>query len=112
MKGPSPEEISALPVIPYGEQTPADGRYVLRFPAGKPVNLPVRIEGRLFSQSAEENMQVLLARDVYSYKDWVSFDGSSWEPANEALKMRLNLTLPSWEKPRGGELSLRIDPAQ
>ncbi len=112
MNGPSREEIAALPVISYGEQTPPDGRFVLHFPAGKPVSLPVHVDGHLFTRGDEQTLKVALARDVYSYKEWVSFDGNTWKPANEALDMQLKLLLPSWKHPRSGELSLHIDPAQ
>lgn len=78
MTGPSPDEIARLPVVSYGQPTPTDSDFILRYPAGVDLPVTARVSGSLLAQTAQSNMTVRVKQDVYVYRDRVSFDGREW----------------------------------
>ncbi len=102
-------EISALPVTSYGQPVSADGDYVLHFPAGVPISTPVVIGGNLFDASDEKLLTVTPVMDIYSYKDWVSFDGRHWLDARKALDLKLDLVLPGYRHSEAGHFNLMLN---
>jgi len=94
LTSPSPEEISRLPVVRYGQPAPADGNFVLLYPAG--VDLPViaKIDGSLFSKADQAKLNVQIKQDIYRYHNLVSFDGKAWSNGHDKVGGKLSLALP------------------
>jgi len=109
MGKPSQEEITSLPIIDYGAAVPENGNYVLRFPAGKPIPTPVSFTGNLFTAPDKKELSVAPATDIYTYKDWISFDGKEWHNAEEHLDLKVELELPGYYRPKPGYLKLNLD---
>lgn len=105
---PSAESLARLPIVSFPDTPPA-GDFVFRLPAGKPIPSRVVIEGSALASGAEQTLSVTLPRDLYVHKRWVSEDGKTWRPLNDALAIQLTLSLPSDEHPKPGELRLSID---
>jgi hypothetical protein len=51
---PSADQLSALPVVQFGQPVPAGSDYVLFFPADKPIPVNVAVKGSLFAREAEQ----------------------------------------------------------
>ena len=94
LTNPSPEEISRLPVVRYGQPAPADGNFVLLYPAG--VDLPViaKVDGTLLSKSDQAKLNVQIKQDIYLYRNLVSFDGKTWSSGHDKVGGKLMLALP------------------
>lgn len=94
LSGPSPEDIARLPVVRYGESAPADGNFVLLYPAG--VDLPVvaTVDGDLFAKTDTAQLQVRLKQDVYTYRNRVSFDGRTWSSGTSKVTGKFGFSLP------------------
>ena len=107
---PPTDRISRLPVIDYGQTTPANGEFVLRYPANQALPLQARVEGNLLNQPAESTLQVSVKRDVYVYKEWISFDGRNWSFGPKALNQEFKLEVPGQADGRSpGVMSARFD---
>lgn len=105
---PSPDALARLPVVTFPQAPPA-GDFVFKLPAGKSIPTRVAIEGSALATGAEQNLSVTLPRDLYIHKRWVSEDGKTWRPVNDALAIQMSLSLPSDEHPEPGEIVLRVD---
>jgi hypothetical protein len=91
---PSPEEIGRLPVVRYGQPAPADGNFVLLYPAG--VDLPViaKVDGSLLAKTDQARLNVRIKQDVYTYRDQVSFDGKTWYHGPSKIGGKFSFSLP------------------
>ena len=94
LSAPSPEEIAKLPVIKYGQASPESGEFVLYYPAHTDLPVVTRIDGNLFSQTAQADLKVQLKQDVYVYRHLVSLDGKSWQNGQQKIGGRVTLNLP------------------
>lgn len=94
---PGREEIAGVPVVTFGTPVPSGKAVILRFPAGVPLPVVASVDGTLFRQTARETLQVSLQRDVYVYRQWVSFDGKNWLPKDRAIDGRFQIKLPGTE---------------
>jgi len=103
------ETIAGLPTVQFGEAVPANGEYVLHFPAGSPIDTPVTFGGNLFTEDDTEQLRVTPKQDIYVYRDWLSFDKKTWFNQKEQLKMDLQLELPGYDHPEAGYLILRLN---
>lgn len=94
LTSPSPEEISRLPVVRFGSPAPADGNFVLHYPAG--VDLPViaKIDGTLFSKPDQAKLNVRIKQDIYAYRNLISFDGKTWSNGQDKVGGKFWLALP------------------
>lgn len=94
LTGPSPEEISRLPVVRFGQPAPADGNFVIHYPAG--VDLPVlaKIDGTLFSKPDQAKLNVQIKQDIYIYRNQISFDGKTWSDGQDKVGGKFWLALP------------------
>lgn len=106
---PSPDMIEKLPVITFGEPVPQGQEFILHFPAGKPIGTNVTIEGNLFDKPAKKQMSVKPNKDIYAYKDWVSFDKKHWNIGKETLAVKAKIKLPGPTHPEPGIIYLRVD---
>lgn len=111
---PSDSELARLPVIDYGKPAPADGRFVLRYPAGAELPVMVKIDGSLLAQGANTELVARVKQDVWVHGDLVSLDGSHWSRGPSVIGGRFLINPPGFG-PRGldsqakGEMSATFD---
>ncbi len=106
---PTSSELAQVPMVTFGEKIPANQDFILLFPAGQPISTDVQIVGTLLQQQASDQLTVTLKRDIYAYKNWVSFDGKNWIEAREALAVRFDVKLPGPKHPQPGYIRVAID---
>jgi len=83
---PAPaDSISKLAVIQVGDQPPQGDEYVVLFPAGKAFPVKFNATGSLLSPEKQIESYVTLAKDLYLYKYWASYDGKSWVPSHSLI---------------------------
>jgi len=105
---PSNSELSQLPVIPFGQPIPENSDYILYFSAGKVITTDVNLEGNLFQHPAQQKIKVKLTKDIYSYKEWMSYDKQHWLSGQEALKFKVDIKIPGYHYPRPGHITLNL----
>lgn len=91
---PSSESMSRLPVVRYGQTAPADGQFILHYPAGAPLPVETRLHGSLLEQEARGELTVRIKRDVYVYKNWASLDGKHWQASNQLIGGHFEIRVP------------------
>lgn len=91
---PSAEEAAALPTIRFGQTAPTGQDYVLLYPAGAPLPMDISITGNLFEKNEQATLNPRLKRDFYLYKTWGSYDGKTWQRANQLVGGKIELHLP------------------
>lgn len=106
---PSVETLNKLPVIEFGETAPAHQEYILHLPSGKPIPMVASVLGTALVKADEKTLKVSLKKDIYAYKDWVSFDRKTWQKANEALNINVDIRVPSPEYPNPGAMKIQVD---
>lgn len=109
---PSDTMLNSLPVVTFGETAPANKEFVLYFPAGKPISTKTSIKGNLFVQDASGNLDVALRRDIYVYKNWVSYDRKTWLDGQKAISSHVTLKIPGHEHPEQGLIQIQMDEKQ
>ncbi len=55
---------------------------ILFFPAGKPLPFHITASGSIFAKPIDHTETFVLNRDIYLWRDKVSFDGKNWRPAS------------------------------
>lgn len=109
---PAKPNFDQLPVVTFG-QTAAQGKdYILYFPANAPITTNVSIEGNLLQHSAKDSLTVKLNRDIYAYKNWVSFDKQHWTIAHDVLAIHTLVRIPSTQHPEPGEIKVSVNKKQ
>jgi hypothetical protein len=108
--GSLPDEaiLNALPVIQLGEAKPAQGDYIVFIPAGQPVRTTVEAKGSLFATTDSKQLEVTLQRNVYLYKNWLSFDKREWRKDDSAVGGRIHFEFPSYDRPQPGYVSIEF----
>jgi hypothetical protein len=106
---PSAEALSKLPVVQFGETVPAGNDYILFFPADKPIPTNVAIKGSIFAKEAEQRLNVTLRRDIYAYKNWISYDRVTWLNGREAIKTDVQIQIPGYTHPEPGLMKIQMD---
>jgi len=106
---PDSAELDKLPVVQYGDPVPADGNYVLHFPAGVAIDTPVTFKGNLFEQAATADVSVKPVKDIYVHKQWLSYDGQHWMDANKAIDLKVQVVLPGYSHPEPGYVTLEMN---
>jgi hypothetical protein len=101
---PTPAVLGALPVIKLGQAKPASGDYIVYLPASEVITTQVKVQGSLFDQTDSKELHVRLKRDVYLYKNWVSFDKLDWKKDDQAVTGNISVRLPGYDEPRPGEV--------
>lgn len=104
------EELKSYPVIELGQQPPADGKYVVRLPAGKQVEvMQVIFEGDLFASETVQGVRVTPSRDIYMYENWMSFDMQNWKKSKAAVNTKWDFTMPSHKNPKAGHIKIILN---
>ena len=109
LQKPSQETFATLSVVTYGELTPKDKDYILYFPAGKPIPTKVSVKGTVFDQEAEETLEVTLKKDIYTHKNWASFDKVNWVEGDDLIDFHLDIKVPGYEHPKPGVISVEMN---
>lgn len=116
LTGPSPEEIARLPVVRFGQPAPADGKYVLLYPAGVDIPVIAKVEGSLLSKTDQARLNVQVKQDIYVYQNKVSFDGKEWSNSQDKVHGKFWMWLPGHKQDKvdaqspgnlGAEFNLR-----
>jgi len=105
---PRPSDLEGMPVVLFGERAPEGKDYIVHFRAGEPINTRVNIHGKLFAQEASTVLRVTLKRDIYVYKDWISYDRQKWVDSDSALGLKMNVKIPGPEHPESGLIDLEM----
>ncbi|MDX1252044.1 MAG: hypothetical protein IDH49_07310 [Gammaproteobacteria bacterium] len=109
LKKPTMETLDTVPVVEFGNDAPANGDFILYFPAGKPIPVVAAIKGSALAQEAESTLNVTLKKDIYAYKSWVSFDRKTWQRGDEVLGFKFEIKVPGPEHPKPGLMGFRVD---
>jgi hypothetical protein len=109
MQKPTTEKLTAMPVVEFGQPIPAGNEFILHFAAGQPIPTNVSIKGSLFEQAAEQTLNVKLRRDIYTYKQWVSYDNVTWRDGQEVIQSNIELKIPSHQHPKAGIITVQMD---
>ncbi|MBP5987110.1 MAG: hypothetical protein KA538_07980 [Azonexus sp.] len=97
LTGPSAEDIARLPVVRFGQPAPADGNFVLLYPADADLPVIAKVDGSLFAKTDQTTLKVRIKQDIYTYRDQVSFDGKTWHAGASQVVGTFNFTLPGWK---------------
>lgn len=106
---PAATELATLPVIQLGQPKPAQGDYIVYLPANQPVTTVAKVQGNLFAQTDSKTLSVQLKRDVYLYKNWISYDKREWLKIADAVKADFRIQLPDYDHPQAGEVLIGLD---
>ncbi len=106
---PSTAEIAKVPQIQFGQPLPEDNNYVLHFPAGTPLPVSTIVDGNLFEHEGQATFHVTLKRDVYTYRQFASFDGQNWQPSRKLIETQLELQIPQKGGSNAGMLHIKMD---
>lgn len=106
---PAADTLASIPVIEFGGSVPKDGDFILHFPADKPIPVITSIKGSALAQEAEATAKVNLKKEIYAYKDWVSFDREHWQKGDDVLSINADIKIPSVEHPEPGTVKLQVD---
>lgn len=109
---PTKPNFNKLPVITFGQAIAKNKDYILYFPANAPITTNVSIEGNLLQQSAKDTLIVKLNRDIYAYKNWLSFDKQHWSIAHDVLTIHTLVRIPSSQHPEPGLLKVSVSKKQ
>ena len=107
---PWQERLKSYPVIQFGQTPPADGKYVVHLPAGKPVTvMRVIFEGDLFAKETVQEVSVIPRRDIYLYESWLSFDMQNWKKTRSAIARKWDFESPDFKDPEAGHLKIILN---
>jgi len=109
MRAPSLEMLRDLPVVRFGDPIPSGRDYILFFPPDTPISLTTSVKGNIFAKEAEQQLHVTLRRGIYAYKNWVSYDRTSWRVGREIIKGGVRVQLPSYDHPEPGSVTIQMD---
>ena len=106
---PEAATLEALPLIKVGQAKPAQGDYIVFLPASELVTATAKVQGTLFEKTDSKDLQVKLKKDLYLYKNWVSFDRQKWVKDTDAIGGNVRVTLPGWDHPQAGEVLIELN---
>jgi hypothetical protein len=107
---PSAAEMAGVPVVRFGENAPASGKYVLLYPAHVALPVDAAVTGSLFDAPDHATLKVALKRDVYTYGPWSSLDGKTWEPGNKLVGSQVRIEMPGVKDGHNaGTLAINFD---
>lgn len=91
---PSAADLEKIPLIRFGNAAPADGEFVLHYPKGAPLPVQASIAGDLVAEKAVATLHAAPSRDIYQYKQWVSFDGKNWQNGMDTVGVSIRIEMP------------------
>lgn len=94
MMPPKAKDMAQIPVIRFGDDAPTNKEFVLLYPAGMSLPVSASVSGTLLAQSDSTTLHVATKQDVYAYKQWVSFDGKTWQRSDKVIGGKFEITVP------------------
>lgn len=94
LRTPGQEEMAQIPTVRFGDPAPAGKDFVLHYPAGSTLPVVTTVHGSLLDRPEKATLHVRLKRDVFVFRQWVSFDGKSWQPGHDAVSGKIEFKLP------------------
>lgn len=91
---PKAKDLTQIPVIRFGDDAPANKEFILLYPAGMSLPVNASVSGTLLAQSDSATLHVATKQDVYAYKQWVSFDGKTWQRSDKVIGGKFEITVP------------------
>lgn len=98
MMPPKAKDMAQIPIVRFGDDAPAGKEFALLYPAGMSLPVNASVSGTLLAQSDKATLHVTLKQDVYAYKQWVSFDGKTWQRSDKVIGVKIELTVPGTGK--------------
>ncbi|MEO5367005.1 MAG: hypothetical protein H7831_11795 [Magnetococcus sp. WYHC-3] len=105
---PDAGRVGQLPVVAYGATLPK-GDYVLHFTAGQEVPVDLEINGTLLAEAGRGGTRVRMARDLWVYHKWISYDGQHWIHGDQGVEVKINIDLPRWDYSGPGRVALTVN---
>jgi hypothetical protein len=105
---PTTDKLVGVKTITFGDSAPKDEDFILYFPAGKPIPTRVVIDGNLLEQPAKDELIVQLKKDIYAYKQWISYDGKHWQHGRDVMRVGFKLKVPGPKHPEAGLIRVRV----
>ena len=94
MMPPNAKEMAQIPIVRLGDEVPAGKEFALLYPAGMSLPVNASVGGTLMAQSDKAILHVTLKQDVYAYKQWVSFDGKTWQRSDKVISGKFEVVVP------------------
>ena len=89
--GPNGELWANVPTVQMGGAKTQLQDYVLYIPKGQAFPVEIGLTGYLLEAPVSEVFTATLNRDLYLYKKWMSYDGTTWTPLNSLLGVALSM---------------------
>ena len=105
---PKPADLEGVPIVRFGDKVPEGRNFILHFRAGEPISTRVNIHGNVFEQNASTVLKVKLKRDIYAYKNWMSYDRQKWVDGDSALDLEFIVKVPGPDHPEAGLIDLHM----
>jgi hypothetical protein len=106
------EQLRSYPLVKLGDPKPAGEEYVVHIPKGQPFATKLYIEGGLLESDVVQDVYAVPRKDLYFYKDWMSFDMTNWKRTRAALALDWDVGVPSWKNPKPGHLKVILNERQ
>jgi hypothetical protein len=106
------EQLRSYPLVKLGDPKPAGEEYVVHIPKGQPFATKLYIEGGLLEQDVVQDVYAVPRKDLYFYKDWMSFDMTNWKRTRATLALDWDIGVPSWKNPKPGHLKVILNERQ
>lgn len=94
MTPPSTTDMAKITTVRFGDDAPVGKEFAILYPAGMPLPVLATVNGSLFAQSDQATLHVTLKNDVYAYKQWVSFDGRTWQRSDTLIGGKFEMNVP------------------
>ncbi|NOU00209.1 MAG: hypothetical protein HOO95_01340 [Gallionella sp.] len=94
MMPPKARDMAQIPIIRFGDDAPANEEFILLYPAGASLPVSASVSGTLLAQSDSATLHVATKQDVYAYKQWVSFDGKTWQRSDKVISGKFEIFVP------------------
>lgn len=91
---PKAEDLAKVPLVRFGEAAPAGGDFVMFYPKGAPLPVQASVDGNLLAARATATLHAAVNRDIYQYKQWLSFDGKTWVYGQDAVSGEFRIDMP------------------
>ena len=106
------EQLRNYPLVKLGDPKPAGEEYVVHIPKGQPFATKVYIEGGLLEKDVVQDVYAVPSKDLYFYKDWMSFDMRNWKRTRATMAFDWDIGVPSWKNPNPGHLKVILNERQ
>lgn len=91
---PNAKDMTQITNVRYGENAPNGKEFIIFYPAGVALPIVASVNGTLLAQEDQATLHVTLKRDIYVFKQWVSFDGQRWQSSRDLLSSNFAIEIP------------------